>query len=325
MTLPSPNIPIYVLNNLFPHPDQPIVIDSDGVSHAIAPMTVQMSSQEHPYKGQLAYHYTNRAGWTSIIRSRTLWLSSYRSLLDPSEGTYGISYVYKLLCLDNRCKEILKTEDDFLNLRNWLLHHLFSVKIYVCSFCLVPDDLNLWREYAQKDGVALGVPLNALQQFADITPGLAVLRVFYRQNEHLKVIRPLVDEIGEHLVRTGPAAMRKRLPDRIAVNLLQSVMTIKHPAYSSENEVRVVSDRAVSGIHWRGKKTNRIEYTNLDICKCLDVLEEKYPVFPQVQTSPNFSPSDFQSISRMVVPPENRALHGMVHGSTIPLLWREAP
>ena len=313
-----------LLARLFHGPDQPIVQDQFGFSRTIPPFAGCIDLGNAHYEGTIGYHYARDGTWQQIVRGRQLWMTDYRHFLDPSEGLYATSLLYGAI-LNNKLLKDFGELGRFMHLlRNWLIGNLEAITHFVCSLCINGDSLSLWREYAKENGVALGLPLDAIQQYAKAREGLSIALVAYHPADHAAVIMPLASEIVEIINGRGDEAFEEPLPPSTLDRFARVAVSIKHMAYSAEQEVRIISDRPVQGTFYRtvGRR-ERIRYTVLSLDVCLEAANAKYPPFPRITGSPGMDVEiisktireikDDQSLERF--PANNFSL------SDIPLIW----
>ena len=313
-----------LLARLFHGPSQVFVKDEYGFARTIPPFAAFADLDNANYGGTVGFHYARAGTWQQIVRGQELWMTDYRYFLDPSEGLYATSLLYGAILNDNSLEVFGEIERFMLLLRNWLIGNLENITHFVCSLCINGDSLSLWREYAKENGVALGVPLEAVEEYARRREGLSVVLVAYRPAEHAEVIMPLAKEIVEIINGRGDEAFDEAMPPSTLDRFARVAVSIKHMAYSTEQEVRIISDRPVEGTHYRtvGKR-ERVRYTILSLGKCIDAAEAKYLPFPKIVGSPGVEVGQIsdairqtkEDLSLKKFPANNFSV------SDIPLIW----
>lgn len=114
------------------------------------------------------YHYTSLAGLTNILASEAIYCSDYRQLNDRTEFHFGMEVLESMVAA--RAPLLGLSEEHTRK----MLEHLcklregnFHLSIFCASWCLWPNDLTLWRGYAQLDGVSIGFSVDALSKLAE--------------------------------------------------------------------------------------------------------------------------------------------------------------
>jgi Protein of unknown function (DUF2971) len=197
------------------------------------------------------FHYTNAAGLQGIINSNELWLSGLFHMNDPSELAYGIEVALEELdkATQNAHKPILLMRDC---MRDVLINHVGEIfGFFVGSFSTKDDDLGQWRAYGDNGrGFSLGLAPR-LFQTADvpdptklpINERFTIARVKYDKPEFHNRQRTAINlalGIASKLQSKLTMDFLKSLSVQLAVSILWNSLTTKHPAYASEDEVRLI-------------------------------------------------------------------------------------
>lgn len=309
---------------LFPLTGTPVEVTKEGPVFPIRQMTAIFQAGAGNYKGKVAYHYANAAVWPQIVRSKELWLTDYNSLLDPSEGLYGLSVVYKRVLFDKGFPDVIKNDKICEIFKYWLVAALKSSQFYVCSLCLAPDDIGLWRSYSGEGGASLGIAIDHVINYSNTRNGLRVEPVEYNPYQQWINVKGLVSELVELITSRGEEAFTDPMPSATATRLAYAAMLMKNPCYAQEREIRIISDREIIGRHYRNlRKSKRVRYTKISLEECMDVEGQDHPVFPTIFSSPGMEPNEIIEIVKNIQKDEGQDRHLclMAQGSTVPYVW----
>ncbi|MDA5627041.1 DUF2971 domain-containing protein [Agrobacterium sp. ST15.16.055] len=233
----------------------------------------------HPTKSRIfwgkpltLYHYCSLSTFESIIRTKSIWLSSLSSSNDTQEGRWTDSLLRKV-CLEygytsfeiERLSELFKTSLDFWD---------------VLGLCLTPDDdmLSQWRGYADDGfGFAIGFNDDSLASCAAANT-LKLQQVAYSEAEQLEIFRTrffpekeaIRDVISKIPVATSTGWQGAQDQFRAVISspaavvgafmlaLIDLSYRMKNPAFREENETRltraVPQNYAECEFHTSGKK-----------------------------------------------------------------------
>lgn len=193
------------------------------------------------------YHYTDLGGTEGILNSKSLWMTSYTQLNDPSEIEYGLKILSEIIGL-----QLKKSPDNKL----WqiLLDGLEKVikeefDIYVVSFCLKSNYLPAWRLYADDArGCSIGFSADFFSEnnrlsksenepiMGRVEYGPKKLSAFCNDiisildQAYSEFIRQFSDQQNSWLFALCTEFVRKILPH---------LPLTKHPAYEEEHEYRL--------------------------------------------------------------------------------------
>lgn len=217
------------------------------------------SEQDKNRVSDTLYHYTNVAGLKGIIESESIWFTDFRHMNDPSEISHGIELCRDVIRLrkpgrDGRVALFLDCLADFMRLDNFSR----SLEYFIGSFSRASDDLGQWRAYADNGrGVAIGLAphLFMIENTTDMNPDEAafVSPVVYDLGDASSRHERAIEKAEEIFVDTADAH-RDILANKdigipfmqdfaravIASPLIWNCLTSKHPAYSHEQEVRMI-------------------------------------------------------------------------------------
>ena len=189
-----------------------------------------------------AYHYTSLLAATEILVNGEFWLTYIHALNDASEWHYAIESVIAYL-KSNSCSE---TAEYLLRTLNYVnsqsnLHSSSIEANYVLCLSRTADDVSQWRIYGDNaHGVCLEVDVEQLCR-EDLS--LRAFEVSYGfENVKEDVLR--FSKMRKHSSSEDKNIFSQEQLLDIgqmfdARGLLYATAFLKHPSFSSENEVRV--------------------------------------------------------------------------------------
>lgn len=203
---------------------------------------------------QPAYHYTDAAGLTGILESNEVWLTDTAHLNDPSEFT-----ICRRIADDALREEIDQADAPTAYFCQSMLPGLERAQkafpMFVGSFSKISDDLGQWRAYANNGrGFCIGISKRVFAH-TDINDNPlknpVVIQMSYdlsrAEDELRECIRQAINATKDPQVR---ACWQKssevgknfliRLPVELAKQICFYCVCFKHPAYSAEDEVRLL-------------------------------------------------------------------------------------
>jgi hypothetical protein len=207
----------------------------------------EVTKIEHPL-----YHYTNGPGLRGIVESQKIWFTSYLHLNDPSELIQGMDIVHGLLkamreaAPDALVKMFYDVVDDVFQ------HQKFAgiYGFYIASFSRDRNDLGQWRAYADNGrGFALGLAPHLFEAVETANPKPTeyyVIPVVYGQKAAKQRYRVAIEAAAGLIQNNRPQEhfripfLRRMADELIAGQLIATSLTVKHEAYSNEQEVRLV-------------------------------------------------------------------------------------
>lgn len=237
------------------------------------------------------YHYCSTDSFVSMVRSRSLWLSSLSLSNDTMEGRLVNATIMRLAArdgLDAAARERLQESLAFLE-------RFFDG----LGFCLSEDGdlLSQWRGYADDArGVAVGFARTYLTSLADLNrtqdlPSFALYQVEYEPDKHEAQVEPTYRELrklidaGAFKRRGSWSLLDSRTPDEVAaddkkieevhkalmfkvLDLFPRLYELKAPAFREEREWRLVSifaGSASESCEFRASKGRVIPYRTFDL------------------------------------------------------------
>ncbi len=202
-----------------------------------------LKSREYtPNHGDVLYHYCTAETLHAIVTNKTLRFSDLFSMNDYMELSWGHSLWEKMT--DELVSEFGEKliHDISLMLQGSRLH----AHPLVTCFSKSRDVLSQWRAYAQ-DGTGYAIGFDAETLYSKLPA--RTLRVSYNEEEQRAEIRRLVS--GVHHVEQGPDERDQMGFTLICTHLAFDLAAFKNPAFSEEDEVRLVHlAKIVHGEGW---------------------------------------------------------------------------
>lgn len=193
------------------------------------------------------YHYTSMNGFKGIIDNRRFWISDFKYLNDSTEMFHTLVLLKKVI--ERRPKHISSNE---------LVHEFEStinegINFFVLSFSTSSDNLSLWYNYADNEGVAIGFDLNLIKNminspyFGILTPGnkteisgVALYdTVVYEDVQKENILNQLLDYY-EKLYDGYDNSFRKPIRTLTTHKLLTCALFFKNQSFFPEQEYRIV-------------------------------------------------------------------------------------
>lgn len=217
------------------------------------------------------YHYTDAKGLAGILQSRELWFTDIFYLNDPEEISFGLRIARKIMC--RKIETSSKLVRAFFKKIEKLFTHRLGVILdfYVFSLSRKANDLGQWRAYADDGrGFAIGFsPKFLLNQFNDSVPHVFFGKAIYNRGEALCIFQETIEKAIEAIeCSCASGDQDSKFLDELALSLIPSILwyslTVKHPAYRHEEEIRlfIVKPRAsdLTGLSTRTRGSKLVPY-----------------------------------------------------------------
>lgn len=219
------------------------------------------------YDDDLVWHYTDAQALVSIVSTGAMWASHVEALNDTSELKYGWTILANAWASIRAASCSAGADDRVVSLFDETLQDAdraasdLQGEVYVVSASANGDNLNQWQHYGNH-GYALGlrrsIGLHAEVHTAGGTPSIAnghwqgVLYEPDRATTHAK--RALTDAVRDLTPRITAVAkgdLFAHMDSRYAIQhrLSQAVALYKHPAFSAEDEHRVIFIDSLNSSH----------------------------------------------------------------------------
>lgn len=247
-------------------------------------------SRMHAKRPRLLYHYTDAQGLLGMLKTHRLWATNRRFMNDPTETEYAATVIRDTLASamelhlatvanKKRREKIFDQVTEGINLI--LTWYVDSDEHYLTCFCENGDLLSQWRGYGSVGGgYAVGFVAEhiGLIQYQNTEKPEPVLRkVIYdaklQQKLTLKWVKFIIDWQTFCLDSNAKASVDHYDLGWTMFNwfLSQSLRCFKHPAYTEEQEWRVIQvgtaptgKRAVEP-NFRAGRRGIVEYVELEL------------------------------------------------------------
>jgi hypothetical protein len=200
----------------------------------------------------LIWHYTNSEGLIGILTEDKLWATDLRFLNDSSERRYSLDLLEEVV---NEVRSG-SSEDELTGVNQrweWLKQMQAEIPLYAVCFARNRDDLNLWHNYAGR-AYAIGLDRNIRwrnnyawrrgRQAHDVEPPIPG-RVDLRSVSYGKVGNEEKESLISALKDFQPGSGGKAFTDTM---FLPMIASIKHPAFCSEGEERLIISSGAHGL-----------------------------------------------------------------------------
>ncbi|WIV20239.1 DUF2971 domain-containing protein [Paenibacillus polygoni] len=188
----------------------------------------------------LIYHYTGAEALKSIVLNQSFWITKSDYLNDTSE---------QIMIMD-LLKGFFKEQKMDKNVQKYIMDqlskYLNEYNHYILSFSKTDDSLPLWNYYSENEGYSIGIDkeefIEQLRKYfkeIDCNSRVIITEVMY-SNEvgDEKAVR---DELLPFIhFNSDDINTKKDRFDQLALKLANMSYSIKHSAYSSEMEERIV-------------------------------------------------------------------------------------
>ena len=227
------------------------------VEDALSEFARWAEDKRQQYEGaidQPVYHYTDVAGLTGILESNKVWLTDIAHLNDPSEFT-----ICRSIADDALREEIDHADAPTALFCRSMLSGLERARrafpMFVGSFSKNGDDLGQWRAYADNArGFCIGISERVFAHTGiDDNPlkNPVVIQMSYdlshAEHELRECVRQATNATNDPQVRTcwqKSSEVGKNFLIRLSVELAKQIyfycVCFKHPAYSAEEEIRLL-------------------------------------------------------------------------------------
>jgi hypothetical protein len=193
------------------------------------------STDEPP--GQL-YHYTGAEGALGIISSGEIWATDAEYLNDPSEILYGRDLIRSTWRDFKQDAAPPGSMEDVVDSMTTVLCVKWMYSTYLTCFSKQRNVLSQWRAYSNF-GTGYSLGFDSTRLIANVN-GFHLLRVEYclegQRARILSFFRSLTSLIKEY----PPVKFEKHIFECIEEVFLTFIVSFKSPAYSEEEEWRLV-------------------------------------------------------------------------------------
>lgn len=209
----------------------------------------------------IIYHYTDLNAFLSIIKNKKLWLSAANNLNDYYEVDWFLNKIHKKIS-----KVINDKNHGFLDTYWQMLRRNLGIP-YICSFSKNGDLLSQWRAYAD-DGYGVAIGFNKayfdfkieLPSFSSCTEHtIGITDVIYDES--------IQDTIIDHYISQLKEFDSFENANEVVINSVSHLARLsyasKNPAFSEENEVRIIHTPMVMGFEGDSKIGKTMVHGNI--------------------------------------------------------------
>lgn len=235
------------------------------------------------------YHYTGIAGLLGMAGSRSVWASNAYYLNDSREVVHACDV------LDEGLKPHLvfgnpaSPETRFFGqLKEWVNHFRTThFNVFIFSLSTEPSLLSQWRSYTPHGkGVSIGFSPTVLSRIAGESHSV-LARCLYHEADQREMIGSLLEKIlitfrqrepSIDVSRAHPSQCYFGFLEEFRGDFLRVLCSIKHSAFSEENEWRLISpyypSYTVAAVKFREGASMLVPYIELPLPKTGPVFEE---------------------------------------------------
>jgi len=187
------------------------------------------------------YHYTTQEGLKGIIDNNEIWCTHTQFLSDPSEYSYAVKILSKLI--DDRIEKEgdEDTKKMLINARERANSGLETINVCVASFSEVGDSLSQWRAYgSETSGFAIGIDGVKLAQHVK-EKEFFLARCIYTDEEQKELLDALIDEAIKDDKKTYEVFKEFNYISSIGELLNTYAPILKDEGFIEEKEWRIIS------------------------------------------------------------------------------------
>ena len=208
------------------------------------------------------YHYTNSAGLTGIINSKTLWATETWYMNDTGEATYSLEAVRQFLASikpetdETRefCNRVTEIFDDWRQRINDEWKSKGNLQNYIACLSENGDQLSQWRAYGSGRGFSIGFDGEVLRKLiSSYGNSTMISKVIYDESAQRAILSDAYRRAQAVLNRRNDSDAQSNdtqfTPLTMALSIFLSTFlatssSFKHPAFSEEAESRILVTRS---------------------------------------------------------------------------------
>jgi hypothetical protein len=225
-----------------------------------------------PNEPELVHHYTDPRGLLGIVRNKVLWASDVWFMNDAQEALYGLNAIEHALeslnlPADTGAEVRRRVQDLFQDIRQ----QEEFLRSYIACLSFVGDDLSQWRAYGRPRGYSIGFDTAKLRSLCAVSPEFnkpTFRYVEYSEAQQAGTIA-IMFNTAVNALPAAPTGDQLTAAAAGFVNwALMFAPALKHPAFSSEREVRLHVYRqtdATDGLLFRTGAMGIIPYVEIDL------------------------------------------------------------
>lgn len=190
--------------------------------------------------GNLIYHFTGAVALKSIILNQTFWITKSDYLNDTTELQAIKPFLSKFFKQHNKMS---KKVQNYIN--EQLEKYLTDYNYYILSCSQVDDSLPLWNYYSESEGYCIGIDkeefidmFKRYFQIIDVDVEVNITKVRYVAETDENLVKDLL--LPFTLFTDDDLDTKKEKLDELSFELANMSFSVKHEAYSAEEEERIV-------------------------------------------------------------------------------------
>ena len=202
-----------------------------------------ISSIEHPAK---IYHYTSAEALIGIVRDHGFFMTHCSYLNDSAEISHGREIAQQVL-IKLSSKSRYQAIRVILQKSAELVASPSAKEYYVSCFTKEQDSLEQWRAYCPNGGINIEMSAPYGGNLG-VGPRLLFQHAMYDETDKIRLIIFLVRKYIKEFIKDieyyggiPPYEMDEEYAAYLASEISHLVPTFKHPAFRSENEIRIVA------------------------------------------------------------------------------------
>lgn len=225
-----------------------------------------------PDDPELVYHYTDAAGLLGIVKNKVLWAGDVWFMNDAREALYGLDAV------EHALESLNQPTDAGAEVRRRALGWLQAIReqeeflrSYIACLTFNGDDLSQWRAYGRPRGFSIGFNAAQLRSLCAPAPELGkptFRSVVYDETQQTGTIAILFNTAVNKLPPTPTGDQLQAAAVDFVNGALVLAPALKHPAFSSEREVRLHEYRdpgTTDGLLFRPGAMGIVPYIEIDL------------------------------------------------------------
>jgi len=185
------------------------------------------------------YHYTNSEAFLGIVNNAQLWATQIQYMNDKKEFKHAVDLTVRMI------KEVINASGSslFLEKLKSSVSQYNGARTFIVSFSENPDTLSQWRAYSRGGGYSIGFDHRKLIELAH-KHTFSLLPCIYDENTQKELLKELVNfSMSESSNIEDPSSedqINHFLAKKFYGKFMRLAPSIKHPAFSEENEWRLI-------------------------------------------------------------------------------------
>jgi Protein of unknown function (DUF2971) len=225
-----------------------------------------------PGEPKMVYQYTGTKGLIGIVTNKVLWASDVWFMNDAREALYGLDVIeHSLESLDIPTDTGAEVRRRALGLIQSIRDQQEFWPSYIACLSSIGDDLSQWRAYGRPRGFSIGFDTAQLRGLCADSPEFDKPTFRYVEYDERRQAGTIAI-IFNTPVNALPAAPTGDQLQAAALAFMNAALALapalKHPAFSSEREIRLHVYRqasATDGLLFRPGAMGIVPYVEIDL------------------------------------------------------------